>query len=32
VTAVHEKRTVDVQNLVEATRELRELVRRVREL
>jgi hypothetical protein len=32
VTAVHEKRTEDVQNLVEATRELRELVRRVREL
>ena len=32
VTAVREKRTVDVQSLVESTRELRELVRRMRDL
>ena len=32
VAAVHEKRPIDVQNLVDSTRELRELVRRMREL
>ena len=32
VAAVREKRTIDVQNLVESTRELRELVKRMRDL
>jgi hypothetical protein len=32
VAAVHEKRPIDVQNLVDSTRELRELIRRMREL
>jgi hypothetical protein len=32
VAAVREKRTVDVQSLVDSTRELRELVKRMREL